>query len=67
MTAQACNEPASCGDLTSQLSFCAHDRYAQSGRIGIVAAARAVCQRDKRVRIERAAAIGADHNLVAIA
>ncbi len=49
------------------LSFCAHDRDAQGGRIGVVAAARAIRQGNQRIRVEAAAAKRADHDLVGFA
>jgi hypothetical protein len=51
----------------NRLALCAHDRDAQRCRIRIVAAARAVRQRDQRISIKRAGAIGADHNLIGLA
>jgi hypothetical protein len=35
--------------------------------VGTVAAARAILQGDQRIRVERAAAIGADHHFVGLA
>ena len=49
------------------LSFCAHDRDPQGSRTGVVAAARAILQGDQRIRVERAAAIGADHHFIGLA
>src|SRR5262245_14060903 len=53
--------------MQAALSFCAHDRDAQGGRTGVVAAAGAILQGDQRMRVERAAAIGANHHFVGLA